>query len=565
MDSSDPVEGPSGKSLFIPQPLFLRVLQGGGACRDTFTYDQVLFYLGEYIKAKGLFDKIQPHIVCCSNDLLGDVFGASSFSMSEHRKLCAMISRNLIEVDLSESTSPFGSREETRNLYELESEHQELVQELWEEYPSPSVGTTPPNSERSSSESEDGMDELPCTQPRSQAMSESSLPLSSDGCGVLGGTGPGQNSPGPSGSITSTSEPVQEPGEEHPPPIVDTGLATSGRPCEAEDSSDESPCGQLRKRKKSDSSVSLLFDDCDICSVLCPGQENDLEAFSSSPESVQEDWEEHLFPSVDIIPSASSGRPPSETEASVEEMPCGKAGNPEEAKSSITYPSGRYSVHSLSPISEAYPSSQEPVQEPGEEHPHPPLWTLDWLLLEDHVKQKTMWMSRVHRETADSASDRFSVEYDVDSLDSEDFAINPQQEELTLEGACAEGDPAQPQQLSSSGIDWEPGPSHAQTGGRPAQGSNPQEPPEQAVLAPCSQGASGDSPPAPFQVGTRHSMNFQEPCILCLSEPKDCCMVHGVTGHVVTCFMCASKLRQRRKPCPVCRLPIDHIIFIYLL
>ncbi|XP_043825556.1 E3 ubiquitin-protein ligase Mdm2-like [Dromiciops gliroides] len=255
-------------------------------------------------------------------------------------------------------------------------------------------------------------------------------------------------------------------------------------------------------------------------------------------------------------------------------MPCGKAGNPEEAKSSI-----------------AYPSSQEPVQEPGEEHPPPivdtglatsgrpceaennvdePRPSGDCKKLKSSVSHSSGGCCGGSRPSspdnqADSASDRFSVEYDVDSLDSEDFAINPQREELTLEGACAEGDPAQPQQPSSSGIDWEPGPSHAQTGGRPAQGSNPQEPPEQAVLAPCSQGASGDSPPAPFQVGTRHSMNFQEPCILCLSEPKDCCMVHGVTGHVVTCFMCASKLRQRRKPCPVCRLPIDHIIFIYLL
>uniref|UniRef100_A0A8C9P7M3 DM2 domain-containing protein n=1 Tax=Spermophilus dauricus TaxID=99837 RepID=A0A8C9P7M3_SPEDA len=46
---------------------------------------QVIFYLGQYIMTKRLYDEKQQHIVYCSNDLLGDLFGVPSFSVKEHR------------------------------------------------------------------------------------------------------------------------------------------------------------------------------------------------------------------------------------------------------------------------------------------------------------------------------------------------------------------------------------------------------------------------------------------------------------------------------------------------
>uniref|UniRef100_A0A8C4YSL9 MDM2 proto-oncogene n=1 Tax=Gopherus evgoodei TaxID=1825980 RepID=A0A8C4YSL9_9SAUR len=54
-----------------------------------------------------------------------------------------------------------------------------------------------------------------------------------------------------------------------------------------------------------------------------------------------------------------------------------------------------------------------------------------------------------------------------------------------------------------------------------------------------------------------------EPCVICQSRPKNGCIVHGKTGHLMVCFTCARKLQKRDKPCPVCREPIQMIVLTY--
>ncbi|KAH1164672.1 hypothetical protein KIL84_008118 [Mauremys mutica] len=54
-----------------------------------------------------------------------------------------------------------------------------------------------------------------------------------------------------------------------------------------------------------------------------------------------------------------------------------------------------------------------------------------------------------------------------------------------------------------------------------------------------------------------------DPCVVCQSRPKNGCIVHGKTGHLMLCFTCARKLQKRNKPCPVCRQPIQMIVLIY--
>lgn len=54
-------------------------------CPEIMFLFQVIFYLGQYIMTKRLYDEKQQHIVYCSNDLLGDLFGVPSFSVKEHR------------------------------------------------------------------------------------------------------------------------------------------------------------------------------------------------------------------------------------------------------------------------------------------------------------------------------------------------------------------------------------------------------------------------------------------------------------------------------------------------
>jgi Zinc finger, C3HC4 type (RING finger) len=49
-------------------------------------------------------------------------------------------------------------------------------------------------------------------------------------------------------------------------------------------------------------------------------------------------------------------------------------------------------------------------------------------------------------------------------------------------------------------------------------------------------------------------------CLICLSEERTSTIVHGETGHIACCLVCARILKARGDPCPVCRLPIDVVI-----
>lgn len=54
-------------------------------------------------------------------------------------------------------------------------------------------------------------------------------------------------------------------------------------------------------------------------------------------------------------------------------------------------------------------------------------------------------------------------------------------------------------------------------------------------------------------------------CVICFSKPKEASIVHGKTGHQLCCYKCARRLRRQRKPCPVCRRPIQAIIKNFVL
>ncbi|XP_050392493.1 E3 ubiquitin-protein ligase Mdm2 isoform X1 [Patella vulgata] len=61
------------------------------------------------------------------------------------------------------------------------------------------------------------------------------------------------------------------------------------------------------------------------------------------------------------------------------------------------------------------------------------------------------------------------------------------------------------------------------------------------------------------------SKNTADVCVVCVSRPKTGSIIHGSSGHQVCCFKCAKQLKRRKKPCPVCRRPIQKVVRNYLL
>ncbi|KAL3904939.1 MAG: hypothetical protein SGILL_009876, partial [Bacillariaceae sp.] len=49
-------------------------------------------------------------------------------------------------------------------------------------------------------------------------------------------------------------------------------------------------------------------------------------------------------------------------------------------------------------------------------------------------------------------------------------------------------------------------------------------------------------------------------CVVCLTSDRNATIVHGSTGHVVCCLVCARILQARGDACPICRLEIDLVI-----
>uniref|UniRef100_A0A8C8TTK2 DM2 domain-containing protein n=1 Tax=Peromyscus maniculatus bairdii TaxID=230844 RepID=A0A8C8TTK2_PERMB len=73
--STSQIPASEQETLVRPKPLLLKLLQSVGAQKDIYTMKEIIFYLGQYIMTKRLYDEKQQHIVYCSNDLLGDLFG----------------------------------------------------------------------------------------------------------------------------------------------------------------------------------------------------------------------------------------------------------------------------------------------------------------------------------------------------------------------------------------------------------------------------------------------------------------------------------------------------------
>ncbi|KAM9029193.1 E3 ubiquitin-protein ligase Mdm2 isoform 1-T3 [Ara ararauna] len=471
LTDASPVTASEQEALVKPKPLLLKLLKLAGAEKDTFTMKEVIFYLGQYIMSKQLYDEKQQHIVHCANDLLGDLFGVTSFSVKEHRRLYSMISRNLIAVNQQDAT--LADIPEDGARLQLE-ENKESVQELEEKQASSNVTSRPTTSSRRRTHSE--------------------------------------------------SE---------------------------EDSSDDLH-NNRRKRHKSDS-ISLTFDEslswC-VVSGLCRERSNssnsteslfipDLDASSLSENS---DWFDHSSVSdqfsvefeVESIYSEDYSHNEEEQELTDED---------DEVYQLTVYQDEDSDADSFDEDPEISPADYWKCPECSKMNPPLPrhchrCWALreDWLPEE---KSDKLEKSKLESSSPLESEEGFDVPdcKKVKMIEDKEPAVEESEDKAVQISESQESkDYSQPSTSSSMFCSSQEDCKEAENTER----QDKEESMESSLPVTCV-----------------------EPCVICQSRPKNGCIVHGKTGHLMSCFTCARKLKKRNKPCPVCRQPIQMIVLTY--
>uniref|UniRef100_A0A8C3YMR0 E3 ubiquitin-protein ligase Mdm2 n=1 Tax=Catagonus wagneri TaxID=51154 RepID=A0A8C3YMR0_9CETA len=420
--STSQIPASEQETLVRPKPLLLKLLKSVGAQKDTYTMKEVIFYLGQYIMTKRLYDEKQQHIVYCSNDLLGDLFGVPSFSVKEHRKIYTMIYRNLIVVNQQEENSDElpGERQRKRHKSDNislsfdESLALCVIREICCERSSSSESTgTPSNPDLDAGVSEHSGDWLD------------------------------QDSVSDQFSVEFEVESLDS---------EDYSLSEEGQELSDED------------------------DEVYRVTVYQAGQ-SDTDSFEEDPEiSLADYWK---------CTSCNEMNPP---------LPphCNRC------------------------------------------------WALreNWLP-EDKGKDKGKMPEKAALENSTQVEEGFDVP------DCKKPTVNDSRE------SCAEENDDNITQafLSQESEDYsQPSTSNSiiyssQEDVKEFEREETQDKEESAESS--------------------FPLNAIEPCVICQGRPKNGCIVHGKTGHLMACFTCAKKLKKRNKPCPVCRQPIQMIVLTY--
>ncbi|XP_023617425.1 E3 ubiquitin-protein ligase Mdm2 isoform X2 [Myotis lucifugus] len=437
----------------------------------------VIFYLGQYIMKKRLYDEKQQHIVYCSNDLLGDLFGVPSFSVKEHRKIYTMIYKNLVIVNQAEPSDSGTSVSENRCHLEGGSDQKDSVQELQEEKPSSS-----------------DLVSRPSTSSRRRTISET------------------------------------------------------------EENSDELSGERQRKRHRSDS-ISFSFDES---LALCVIREIRCERSSSSSESTGTSSNPDLDAGVSeqsgdwLDQDSVSDRFSVEFEVesfNSEDYNLSEEGQElsdedDEVYQVTVYHAGESDTDSFEDDPEISLADYWKCTSCNEMNPPLPshcnrCWALreNWLP-EDKGKEKGSVPEKTKLENPTQVEEGFDVPDCKKSTvsDSQESCVEENDEKITQASLSQESEDYSQPSTSGSII------YSSQEDVREYEREETQD-------KEC--------------VDSNFPNNAIEPCVICQGRPKNGCIVHGKTGHLMACFTCAKKLKKRNKPCPVCRQPIQMIVLTY--
>uniref|UniRef100_A0A3Q3FQT2 MDM2 proto-oncogene n=1 Tax=Labrus bergylta TaxID=56723 RepID=A0A3Q3FQT2_9LABR len=450
-----------------PKVEFQTLLQLAGATKDVFTMKEVMFYLGQYIIQKQLYDQKQQHIVHCSQDALGQVLGVDSFSVKETRVLFALITKNLVAVKSQ-------GRSKRLQLHFLCRTHRLS--------PSHSLEDNEDAEETQEEEDEGG---------RKRRRSDSyslTFDESLSWC-VIGGLGSGRDRHSSQSSDAHSTV-----------SFINTLLEMSEVTVAASDSDSDN--------------FSVEFE---VESVDSDDYNEDDASLSADDQvyevTIFEEEEEDSFDEDTEITEADYWRC-----AECEEL------NP---------PLPRHCLR---------------------------CWTLqqDWLP-KDALKSACFSPKALPLKPADQSEPE-----GVDVPDGK-RAKTPTILSLCLSDSASSAPNSQDFLSSCS----QPSSSSSQqklwsSDSQPSSSVDSQE------LLPLSPSTPTQPPPGVPDLDRSVSAEWRlpdsclDPCLICQSRPKNGCIVHGRTGHLMSCYVCARKLMKRNKLCPVCRLPIQSVILTYI-
>ncbi|XP_037318120.2 E3 ubiquitin-protein ligase Mdm2 [Pungitius pungitius] len=450
--------------LVRPKLEFRTLLHHAGAIQEVFTMKEVMFYLGQYIILKQLYDQKQQHIVHCSQDALGRVLGVDSFSVKEPRVLFAMISKNLVAVKSQEAAASSSEATSASQTEEAASERH--------------------SPERRSR--------------RRRRRSRRSLRSSSESAG----------SSRPSDSLEGDKKESEE---------------ESGEEDDEEDGEVEG-----RKRRRSDS-YSLTFDESLSWCVI-----GGLPSVRDRHSSQSSDSHSTSGRSEVTAAASDSDSDHFSVEFEVESV---DSDDYDEDDASLSADDQIYEV-TIFEDNDSFDEDTEITEADYWrcakcEELNPPLprnCLRCWELRQD-------WLCEVSPDVTKPAS-------------SSPKALAPKPT-----GQSAAKDTQGSDVEDNDGVDV-------------PDGKRVKTPPPPPCHSDSSQPSSTDSqescPPPRAAAAWQLPESCLDPCLICQSRPKNGCIVHGRTGHLMCCYVCARKLKKRNKLCPVCRLPIDSVVLTYV-
>ncbi|KAK2859111.1 hypothetical protein Q5P01_003731 [Channa striata] len=490
-------------TLVRPKVEFHSLLQHAGATKDVLTMKEVMFYLGQYIIQKQLYDQKQQHIVHCAQDALGRVLGVDSFSCKEPRALFGMITKNLVAVrspDFEKTNVCFSESPASLGEPNSNNHTDRATEEADSESPSSSSdrrrrrGRRRRRSRRSSDPESEEEDEESKKRRRSDSYSLT-FDESLSWC-VIGGLGSGRDR-----HSSQSSESHSTSGRS------DVTVAASDS--DSDNFSVEFEVESIDSDDYNEDDASLSADDDQVYEVTIFGADDD-DSFDEDTEITEADYWRCV--------KCDEMNPPLPRNC----LRCWTLRQDWLPEESVTNPT-LSSPKALPPK----PTNQSAAEEaPGSD-----VEENEGLDVPDGKRAKTPPLS------SQSLSDCTSS-----APNSQDFFSS-----------------SEPSSSSTSQKLWTPD-------SQPSVSSSI----DSQELLPPSPTTQPPPPPVAPELERTVSAEWRlpesclDPCLICQSRPKNGCIVHGRTGHLMSCYVCARKLKKRNKLCPVCRLPIQSVVLTYL-